>query len=52
VGKNLNLEKTVKIYIAINKSLAGFCAIFLDFSSISDISGNVESVWKQIPKSE
>jgi hypothetical protein len=51
-GKNLNFEKTVKIKIAIFALLAGFCVEFSDFSSISDISGHLACVWKQIPKSQ
>jgi hypothetical protein len=31
--------------------LAGFYAVFLYFSSISDISGHLACIWKQIPKS-
>jgi hypothetical protein len=50
-GRSLNFEKTVKIYIVIFALLAGFCVVFSDFSSISDISGILESVLKQISKS-
>ncbi len=51
-GKNLNFEKTVKIKIAIFALLAGFLVVFSDFSSISDISGHLVCVWKQIIKSQ
>ncbi len=50
-GKKSNFEKTVKIKIAIFALLAGFCVVFSDFSSISDISGHMACVWKQNLKS-
>jgi hypothetical protein len=51
--ENLNFEKTVKIYKYNIKraSIAGICVVFLDISSIFDISCYPECVWKQILKS-